>query len=160
MGLYMRDNGVYYIKADFDGSRLKFSTRTRDPELAGSIFQEFLKTMVQYKVNGQLARQSGLITYSMPVMTEARPVESAQIISFKEHYEEYIHTCTLQKLSGPTLNSKHLTLRKLLECGFQYYTDFNQKMVNVFVESLKEYSDDTKRKFICEVRAFLHYAIK
>jgi integrase len=156
----MRDNGVYYIKADFDGSKLKFSTRTRDPDLAGSIFQEFLKTMVQYKMNGHLAKQSGLITYSMPVQADVRPAESIQIISFKEHYEEYIQTCTLQKLSGPTLKSKQLTLKKLLECGLQYYTDFNQKMINVFVESLKNYSDDTKRKFITEVRAFLNYAIK
>src|SRR5271157_1865191 len=127
MGLYMRDNGVYYIKADFDGNRLKFSTRTRDPELAGSIFQEFLKTMVQLKVNGQLVKQSGLITYSMPVLADVRPVESAQIISFKENYEEYIHTCTLQKLSGPTLKSKQLTLRKLLECGLVYYTALTRK---------------------------------
>jgi hypothetical protein len=104
MGLYMRDNGVYYIKADFDGSKLKFSTRTRDPDLAGSIFQEFLKTMVQYKMNGHLAKQSGLITYSMPVQADVRPAESTQIISFKEHYEEYIQLYMPINLTPKTID--------------------------------------------------------
>ena len=154
MGLFMSDNGYYYIKCDFDGKRLKFSTRTRDPELAGAVYTEFLKKMVEYRVEGQLNRKSNLVTVDASVQSAAEgpelqsPPAVQSIISFVPDYNEYIDSCVLQRMADTTINVKRLTLKKLKECGINFYSDFIQKNINAFIQSVLDYSDDSKRKFI------------
>ena len=97
--------------------------------------------MVEYRVEGQLNRKSNLVTVDASVQSVAElpelqsPPAVQSIISVPD-YNEYIDSCVLQRMADTTINVKRLTLKKLKECGINFYSDFIQKNINAFIQSV------------------------
>jgi len=148
MGLYLRDN-IYYIRIN----NKRISTQTKSKKLASWIYRNVLKDVVYGKLN-----LSGTATKEAAT---PKPVkEVVKKIEIEKTYKDYIKTCEIKRFSKHTLTFKNLTLKALLKHNIKYFSDLTQNNLNKFFSGLSEYSSDTRRKFIAELRAFLNNSIK
>lgn len=149
MGLYKRDD-IYYIRVN----NRRISTQTKNRKLALWIYRNVLKEVVYSKLDLSDRRviSKSDINRKEPVKTEKKEIAGV--------YKDYIATCELKKFAKHTITFKNLTLKLLINNGIKYFDEINQNNLNRFFKALAKYSDDTKRKFICELRAFLNNCIK
>ena len=156
MGYFMRDNGYYYIKVEHGQDSYRFTTKTKDPELAKDIYNSFLMSLMQKQIGGKLEKKQNLVTYSIETQGKPDKVEMEPV------YREYLDTDKTKGISEGTIKFKNRLCGMMKQAGFIYFSDFTQANINKFIQFLRsEYSsNDTIMKFITKFKAFLHYAIK
>ena len=139
--------GYYYVKVIMGGQTYKFSTRTKDPVLADQIYQTFLKNLFE-----QHFKSKNLI--------QEKPQKEENPNDLYHTWNEYIETCRHKNHSKPTITAKIFIMNICKELKIRKFEDFSQATVNRILERLKNYSEDTKKKHVCEIKAFLNYAVK
>ena len=156
MGLYMEHNGFYYIRVERGKEVIKFSCKTKDEKLATDIYSAFLKELTVAKVAGKLRKSSDGVFYDQI----NAPVPERQAPALIPQYEKYIETNELKKLSGSAMIFKRQTLKKLRELKITSYSQINQDTANAFLRYISSYAPDTQKKFVSELKTFLHWSIK
>lgn len=152
MGLFKRKN-IYYIRI----KDTTISTHTKSKRIALSLYKSLLKEIVidsyfSSSDNGQTAQVSQLFNNN----NQKSQSSDKKILHI---YNDYIKTSKIQKLSEGTIIFKELT-KKLLVKHATFFYDIDQKCINEVCEDIEKYADDTKRKFIAQIKAFLNNSIK
>ncbi len=167
MSLTKHTNGYYYIREQVNGKKIKFSLKTKKKHEAEAIYQFYLFQKYQKQIlsipqiqSYIIEGTSGIIPGFMHHQDESSiPVKRNDPI--KHTYLEYIDLARIKGLSKSTLNMKNLTLKLLLRNEIKDFFDFDQDHINRLVDKLsKTYSNDTMRKIIAEIKAFLNHAIR
>ena len=160
MGLEKHENGYYYIRVQQDGQLIKFSTRTKDKNFAEDLYQEFLRQLISNRISGKLSNKTNNQTREIEFIqgpsgdigTEKKPIQGV--------IEDYIHAGELKKYTKYTIGFRKRLFGFCKRSDIYFFSDFTQKKLNVFFESIKTLAEDTQDKYVKTVKAFLNYAIR
>ncbi|MGL5253655.1 MAG: tyrosine-type recombinase/integrase [Brevinema sp.] len=150
MGIYKRENGVYYLQANSgNGEKRKISLETKNKALAQEIYQAFLLDRVKAKLG---LRKEYLTDKKAPVCPHPT--------NLVKEYKDYIESCKIKGFGSHTLQRK----AKLLEAFIRYkivsIKEINQQNLNKLFKVWENTPKDTVIKHLANIKAFLNYCIK
>ena len=155
MGIYMRDNGFYYVKVEQGGQTYRFSTKTKDRELAEELYRTFLQALMSKKITGLLTKDKSGVSF----VTQGAPDSPEPI---EKHFQKWLETDQAKGVTKNTVLFKKRLLRTILSNGIKTFDDFNQDRINQLLVYLRENypANDTILKYVSKLKAFMHYSVK
>lgn len=155
MGLYRRENGIWYLKKEKLGENIRISLGTKDEHTAREIYAHLLLEEVRQKC--QEKQIFGFSALEYRKTKEAAPKNKA----FSILYQEYMEYTAHKQVSRGTLNEKKKIGKQLAELGIKQLQDITQKRINILTQEWeKALSSSSIRKYIASFKAFLNYCIK
>lgn len=149
----MHDNGFYYIKVVKNSKVIKFSTKTQDKEQAEAIYKKFLDVLAERNIAAAVYGNSGNFDIAFK---DVKKLNTS--VSMRDFFREYIETCKAKGFAKGVIASKEGFFRKLPPI-IANWDELTQMNIMKIVQGLKV-SDDHKREFIKQLKAFLNFAIK
>ena len=137
----IQKNGKYYLLI----KRKLYSLHTSDKNIAERIFCDMITQEIVRKV--------------YPVVN-ILPKSNKEKIEIADKLDEYVKTADIKGLSKGKVCIKSRIGRMLNDCGIFYFSDFTQDSVNLFIERLSYLSDNSKKTYITQLRAFMNYSIR
>jgi len=147
MKLILR-NGKYYLLI----RRKLYSLHTRDKDIAQRIFCDMITQDIARKV--YRAANENTADTNIQIRKDITKIEIA------EKFDEYIKTAYTKGISANKIRLKKRVGRMIRDCGVTFFSDFNQESINYFIEKLYALSDDSKKTYITQLRAFMNYSIR
>jgi len=159
----MAQNGYYYLKVVQDKQVIKFSLRTKDPDVADQLYSKFLERMIDVRLDGKLSRsKSGTVSASIPIQQpEPAPTPTITSYSIESYYKQYMNGFLngSKQVAKGTIWTKWLILKIMKSVGIVYYSDITQEKIDQLTAYLRDTSGPTKNKYFNQLRAFLNWSI-
>ncbi|OON99242.1 MAG: hypothetical protein ATN35_01645 [Epulopiscium sp. Nele67-Bin004] len=159
MGIYQRNNGVYYYQIKKNGKNTRISLETKDRELAYRIYENYIVNKLENKLlnickpiiesNQRPAVEAHIQESTIAIQDTRKPILVA--------FNEYIELCASQNLSQGVIQSKNRLNELLKKNKIKYLDEINQKFIN---EIVSKYQKDTANRYIKNLKAFLNFCIK
>ena len=153
MGIYLRENGIYYLKARVEGKYKRVSLETSDRSIAQEIYNAYLIDKLKSKLI-----PSKVIVQNVPHEEIAKEIINKTKI--KPLYQEYMESCKLRDLVPSTMWYKEILLEELTANKILYLEDINQKSINSLLQFWTREKPSCIRKQTANLKAFLNYCIK
>ncbi len=175
MSLTKHENGYYYVREQVEQKKIHFSLKTKDKKIAGILYQSYLFNRYQTQIQSISALQTKPLNNFPDLEMMIQKIEDLlHEKSFKDETDnkktnspikqtflKYLELSEMKRHSKSTINIKKKTLDLMIQNNISHFYDFNQEKLNLFFGYLKEeYKDNSIRKIIAEMKAFLNYAIK
>ena len=154
MGIYQRENGIYYLQIREDDSRYKrISLETKNRHVAQDLYNAYLLDKVKSKIN-----KSQYHSNTHPHQ-ESNQIEEPKTL-IKPIYQQYLNQCKIQDFTTHTINGKTQLLKIFQDHKIYHIENLNQNTFNKLLKSWGSIKKDTLRKHIANLKAFLNYCIK
>ena len=159
MGMYLRENGIYYLKIREHGKYKRISLETKDIYTAKEIYNAYLLDKLKSKLitNRERATGSSQIIYSNPIQEKKPQIKLNKI---EPIYLEYIESCQLKGLEPATIWYKKVLLKDLQQHKIINLEDLSQKKLNEVVQFWNKEKPSCIPKQSANLKAFLNYCIK
>lgn len=148
MGLFLRENGIYYLQVK-NGYRYKrVSLETRDKNLAQEIYNAFLLEKVKNKL------------FPDRSSSEAQRIEDIPSVpppSIGAQFQEYIELCEAQGISLGVIYDKKRLLKLFRSYKIQALEDISQDFINKIV---RKHLPSMANKLVKNLKSFLNFCIK
>ena len=118
MGLYQRENGIYYLQIKENKSYKRLSLGTKNYVLAQNMYDSYLLSQIKDKFSSQKSSQE--ITSNKA--HQKTNLDTHKRYSIENTYNEYLELCKSQNLSKDALYSK-VRLRTYLKSMKINYID-------------------------------------
>ncbi|MGL4393676.1 MAG: hypothetical protein ACRCS8_00395 [Brevinema sp.] len=143
MGMYLRENGIYYLK--INGSYKRISLETTDIKTAKEIYNAYLLDKVKSKLitNNQSYHHTEI--QSPQTLTHIKETKTL----IKPLYIQYMESCKLKGLVSQTMWYKGILLE-----------DLSQESLNQLVQYWNKEKPSCIRKQTVNLKAFLNHCIK
>lgn len=153
MGLYQRENGIFYLQVQQDQKYKRISLGTRDYKLAQRMYDNFLLSTIANKIKPTKS------TYQNNTNNMSTPKEKnkRRPYGLEKCYTEYLDLCESQKLSKGVIRFKNALLTHLKKENIKYVCDITQEVINHITKTFKK---DYSNKHIRNLKAFLNFCIK
>ena len=153
MGLYQRENGIYYLQIKENKSYKRLSLGTKNYVLAQNMYDSYLLSQIKDKFSSQKSSQE---------ITSNKAHQKTNLDTNKRHsieksYIEYIELCKSQNLSKDVLYSKARLRTYLKSVKINYIEDIKQETINKLVNT---HQKETANKHLRNLKAYLNFCIK
>ncbi len=159
MGLIRRSNGFYYVRNIRNGILKTFSLKTKNKQVATELYQAFLIHQMRPKYFSSEGYPFDQI--HVESNQDIKMIQQRSKNSYDNTWVEYFETNTLNRLSKSQLGIKKQVFNHLKMFNLKKMDEIDQSFLNkVFENYQTKYKDDSIRKYITEIKTFLHYCIK
>ncbi len=155
MGIYLRENGIYYLKIKDNNKYKRISLETSDRSIAQEIYNAYLVDKLKSKIIPNRVLESSRLN-----ITDTVPTEKSIKNLIKPLYLEYMESCRLKGLAQATLWYKETLLDELLANDISYLEDITQRNINNLVQYWTKERPSCIRKQTANLKAFLNHCIK
>ena len=151
MGLYKRDNGVFYLSLTINKKRVYKSLQTKNKQLADELYAIYLKETFLKSLQSTESQKMSKIT----------DTPKKQILSIEKTYLEYLKYSESQGNGHRVIEDKKRLLKRLKVNGFIGF-DFltGENVDQLWIELAKDLKDASLRKMIVSFKAFLNWCVK
>lgn len=161
MRLSIRENGYYYVRVIRDKKITQFSLKTKDPVLAQELYLAYMKELIKCHLPTKSLVIAPVSNEKPIVKNLSKPDKTLNQVIIKPNFDKYLSLSKLKGFTKQTLNMKKQMLDTFLTFKIYTFEDINQENINELLTSLKkQYRNDTVKKFVSEIKAFLNYSIK
>ncbi len=148
MGIYQRNNGIYYYQIKNNGKNTRISLETKDKELAYRIYENYIVNKLENK----------LLCICDTPKEKAHQTESTKLRkTILTAFTEYIDLCISQNLSQGVIQSKNRLYELFKKNKIKYLDEINQKFLNSIIS---DFQKDTANRYIKNLKAFMNFCIK
>lgn len=156
MGIYQRDNGIYYYQTKKNGRNIRISLETRNKDLAYRIYENYIMNKLETKlfnINKEITNKFiHKETYRrVEESMNKKDDQDKKIKTISKVFAEYRESCVSQNLSLGVIKSKDRLNELFKEKKIKSLEEINQKFIN---EIVKKYGKDTANRYIKNVKAF------
>ena len=151
MGLYKRDNGVFYLSLTINKKRVYKSLQTKNKQLADELYAIYLKETFLKSLQSTESQKMSQIT----------DTPKQKILSIEKTYLEYLKYSESQGNGHRVIEDKKRLLKRLKAnsfIGFDFLTCEN--VDQLWIELGKDLKDASLRKMIVSFKAFLNWCVK
>ena len=151
MGLYKRDNGVFYLSLTINKKRVYKSLQTKNKQLADELYAIYLKETFLKSLQSTESQKMSQIT----------DTPKQKILSIEKTYLEYLKYSESQGNGHRVIEDKKRLLKRLKVNGFIGF-DFltGENVDQLWIELAKDLKDASLRKMIVSFKAFLNWCVK
>ena len=153
MGLYQRENGIYYLQIKENKSYKRLSLGTKNHVLAQSMYDSYLLSQIKNKLSPQKVSQEIMSNKTYQITS----LDTNKRVSIEKSYIEYIDLCESQNLSKEVIQSKNRLKTYLKSVKIQYMNEIDQKLINKIVNT---HQKETANKHLRNLKAYLNFCIK
>ena len=143
MGLYKRDNGVFYLSLTINKKRIYKSLQTKNKQLADELYAIYLKETFLKSLQSTESQKMSQIT----------DTPKQKILSIEKTYLEYLKYSESQGNGHRVIEDKKRLLKRLKVNGFIGFDFLTCENVDqLWIELGKDLKDASLRKMIVAVK--------
>ena len=158
MGLYQRENGIFYLQIKINENNKsqykRISLNTRDIRLAQRMYDNYLLSEINQKLHPTKSTHTELTQSTVKSSSNKKEIKK---YSIDKSYTEYLDLCESQKLSKGVIRFKQSLFIHLKKENIKYVCDITQEVINHITKTFKK---DYSNKHIRNLKAFLNFCIK
>ena len=161
MGIFLNSNGYYYVELTLNNKRVQKSLRTKSKVFAQDLYHVLLREQILQSFFPHTQSSSS----NNPQLPTAPPIEIKQDkrkTRFTSNaINKYMKNCESRELGHRAIEDKKRTFKLLKEYKLVSFEDFSTNKIDKLWEALKDrYKDDSIRKVVSNLKAFLNWCIK
>ncbi|MDK2818731.1 MAG: site-specific integrase [Spirochaetota bacterium] len=161
MGIYKRENGIYYLNKTINKRTYRLSLETKNYHEAKERYEMFCSKLFYNKVHNMseiplIMRESAFKSSK----DHLGSMQTAQTKNINRVYQDYLKIAKYNGITEETIKVKEVGLIVLKQYNLEWNTINNDTMLEIQTDLRQKYSKHYAYKITKNIRAFLNYAIK